>query len=478
MNYDKNPVLSLLSRFVTHPTASGASLLLPRVGLAGKTLVERLFAPVDIASLVFFRVAFGLIMLWEVYRYFDHDWIRRYWMEPAFHFTYYGFDWVQPWPGNGTVLHFVALGVLAMCITLGLFYRVSSVLFFLGFTYIFLLEQARYLNHFYLIILISFLMIFLPAHRACSLDVLRRPALFSAIVPTWTLWLLRLQIGVVYFYGGLAKLNEDWMRGQPLQDWLADSSHLPLIGPYMTERWMAYAFSYGGLLLDLLLVPLLLWRRTRPFAFVAAVGFHLLNDQLFQIGIFPWFMIAATALFFSADWPRRLVTPIARHRNAPKPPVRRDAPMPPHAGRIVALLTVYVAFQLLFPLRHYLYPGEANWTEEGHRFSWHMKLRSKSAEATFLVTDPQTEQTWTVDPRDFLEDWQVNKMEARPDMILQFSHFLAAEMRRGGVPNVEVRADVTASLNGRPHQRLVDPTVNLAAEPRTLLPASWIVPLE
>jgi vitamin K-dependent gamma-carboxylase len=150
-----------------------------------KRFVTRLFAPVDIASLVYFRVAFGAIMLWEVWRYFDHGWIKRYYIDPLFHFKYYGFDWVRPWPGDGMYLHFYVLGALAICVAVGLFYRVSTTLFFLGFTYIFLLDKTNYLNHFYLISLISLIMIFVPAHKAFSLDALLRPKIRSDSAPTW-----------------------------------------------------------------------------------------------------------------------------------------------------------------------------------------------------------------------------------------------------------------------------------------------------
>src|SRR5688572_22319484 len=100
-------------------------------------ITRALWQPVDIASLVFFRIAFGLIMVWEVYRYFAMDRVRRYYIQPEFFFSYFGFDWVKPWPGDGMHLHFVVLGLLGLFIALGLFYRVSAVLFFLGFTYVF-----------------------------------------------------------------------------------------------------------------------------------------------------------------------------------------------------------------------------------------------------------------------------------------------------------------------------------------------------
>ena len=191
--------------------------------------------PVDIASVVYFRIAFGAIMLWQMWRYIDSDWIQRYFLDPDFLFTYLGFDWVQPWPGIGLYIHFYVLAILALFILTGFLYRLSITLFFLGFTYIFLLEQARYLNHYYLICLVSLLLIFVPAHRNLSLNARLRPRLRSKNVPAWTLWLLHLQMNLVYFFGGVAKINLDWLMGWPLRIWLSDRSDVPLIGALFEE---------------------------------------------------------------------------------------------------------------------------------------------------------------------------------------------------------------------------------------------------
>lgn len=444
-----------------------------------------LLSQVDNSFLIFIRIAFGAIMFWEVYRYFAGNRISRYYVKPILHFHYYGFSWVTPWAGEGMYLHFFALGVLALCILAGFFYRIAAALFFLGFTFVFLLDQTHYLNHFYLISLLSLLLIFLPADCALSIDSLLRPKRRSETVPAWTLWLLRVQLGIVYFYGGIAKLNGDWLRGEPMRLWLGDSTHFPLIGSFFKEEWMVYQFVVGGLLLDLLVVPLLLWKRTRLYAFLAAATFHLLNSQLFDIGIFPWLMLAATFVFFPPDLVRRAVRAITQigSKRARTAPSKHKTALP-HAGELSgwqkmagALLAIYVAVQILLPLRHLAYPGDVNWTEEGHLFSWHMKLRDKEADARFTITDPASEQVWKVDLRRYLEPRQIEKMVTRPDMILQFSHYLAEEKRRAGFENVEVRARVMASLNGRKRQLLIDPEVDLAKQPRNLLPARWIMPL-
>jgi vitamin K-dependent gamma-carboxylase len=210
----------------------------PESGLMRGRLLERLrvglFKPVDIASIVFLRVAFGAVMLWEVYRHFKYGWIARYYIEPTVYYAYYGFGWVRPWPGEWMYAHFYALGLLAACIMVGFCYRAAAALFFLGFTYVFLLDQTEYLNHFYLICLLSFLLVFVPAHRALSVDAWLRPRLRSNWASAWALWLLRAQVGVVYFFGGVAKLNSDWLHGEPMRMWLAPGGKLPVIGLLFT----------------------------------------------------------------------------------------------------------------------------------------------------------------------------------------------------------------------------------------------------
>ena len=455
-------------------------------------LCAALFKPVDISFLVFFRILFGGIMVWEVYRYFTYGWIARYFVHPVVNFTYYGFSWVKPWPGQGMYIHFFILGLAAACVSVGFLYRIATPVFFLAFTYVFLLDQTRYLNHLYLICLISFLMCFLPAERAFSVDALLRRKIRSDVVPAWTLWLLRAQVGIPYFYGGIAKLNSDWIHGgEPMRTWLSPLTGMPALGHIFKAEWVVYSFVIGGLMLDLLVVPLLLWRRTRPFAFAAAVVFNLINAVIFEIGIFPWLMLGALLIFFPPDLVRRFARafmspgeafPAAEssQASASRKTIAETNSYPSFSSSqklVAGLLAAYFAVQVFLPLRHYLYPGNVSWTEEGHNFSWHMKLRTKVGEAVFTVTHPGSGQTWTIKPEEHLESHQVMKMITKPDLILLFGHHLAEEKRREGYENVEVRARVMVSLNGRQPQLLIDPNVDLAKEDVSLLPARWIVPL-
>ena len=455
-------------------------------------LYNALFVRVDIASLAVFRVAFGGLLIWEVARYWSSGAIAGMYVDPPFHFTYLGFDWIAAWPGNGMYIHFIVLAGLAFLIMIGLWYRISAILFFFGFTYLLLIDQAYYLNHFYLISLISLLLIFVPAHNAFSVDALIYGRERDETVPAWSLWLLRFQIGLVYFYGGIAKLNSDWLAAEPMRIWMAARPDFPLIGTWFTENWLVYSMSYGGLLIDLLAVPLLLWGRTRIFMLILLILFHTLNSELFAIGIFPWLMIAGTLIFFSPSWPRPFLQVATRYTpdcwpKSEEGPTRQRGRWSNWLGgsRLnymrylgVTVLGIYLALQVLVPLRHYLYSSHANWSEEGSRFSWRMMLRTKAAQSQVLVTDPVSGITSEIDPSLRLTSYQVEVMSKFPDMVLQWSHYVADDIRQQGYDQIQVRANVIASLNGRSPQLLIDPSVDLAKEERTLGGAVWILPLE
>jgi vitamin K-dependent gamma-carboxylase-like protein len=430
-------------------------------------LASGLSSPVDAAPLAYFRFLFGAVLVWEVYRYFDHGWIARYYINPGLFFTYEGFGWLSPWPGNGMYFHFIGLGILATFVAVGLWYRISAILLSVGFWYVFLLDQANYLNHFYLVGLLSMVMAAVPAHRFASVDSLRRPGMKSRWVPRWSLWLVRFQIGVAYFFGGIAKINGDWLRGRPLDDWLSDAGDVPVIGRLMTTDLAPLVMSWSGMLLDLFIVPALLWRRTRVPAVAALVVFHLTNSALFSIGIFPWLMLLSTPVFFGTPW------------KLPGLPAGQAGTVAElgRTGRWV--LIVFVGWQLLMPMRHLLYPGNVSWTEEGHRFSWHMKLRSKSGRVQLRARDPETGNTWEVDPGDYLSSRQERKMRTRPYLILQFAQKVEPMLiEERGVPDVEIYAKARVSLNGRSRAHMIDSLADLTQMRWGLAPSDWVLPLE
>jgi hypothetical protein len=455
-------------------------------------VIDRARTPVDAASLAVFRMFFGAIAVWEVGRYFHHGWITRYWEEPTFHFHYVGFGWVEPLPPPGMQFLWMVLGVAGFAIAVGALYRLATIVFAIGFGYTFLLDAATYLNHFYFLELLALVMVVVPAHRVWSVDAWSRaprtrsepdgaPALNGRSIPAWALWLLRFQIGVLYVGGGIAKIEPDWLRGQPMSMWLADRSDFPLIGGMFDHPAAGIIAAWSGLFLDLLIVFAVAWRPTRWFAFLAAFTFHFMNSQLFSIGIFPFLALACLTVFCEPDWPRRLI-----RRMEGRTWVPHEFPVPAAltgtARRIaivgVAVGLVYASAQVLIPLRHLAMPGKSAWTEAGHTFSWHMKLRDKEGDVTFAVVRPGQEVeyvSWGPD----LTGRQYSSMTGKPELIRQYAHHLAdltaAEDPAGRRPAVHAFALI--SLNGRRPQPMIDSQVNLAEEPATLGTPSWVLPL-
>ena len=280
-------------------------------------LRNRFYAPVDSSLLVFFRIAFGSIMIWEAWLMLSKNWVEEHYMPGVFHFTYWPFDFVQPWPSPGMEIHIIAIGVLGGMIALGLFYRFAAVCLFFAFTYVFLLEQTRYLNHFYLVCLFSCLLIFLPLNRQFSLDALISREEKPRPMPTWALWILRFQVAAPMFFSGIAKLNADWLRGEPLRTWIQEEPDFPIIGQFFFHEPMVWCFVYGAILLDLCFAAYMLHPRTRIVGFCFVLFFHFANERLFNLGIFPWFMVVASILFFAPDLLPRMWRDI-QQSNVPK----------------------------------------------------------------------------------------------------------------------------------------------------------------
>jgi len=434
--------------------------------------------PVPIHSLIVFRIAFGLMMAVWVFDYLRTGRVGLLCAPNSFHFTYHLFTWVKPWPGQGMEFQFIVMGLAALMMAVGMMYRPASILFAIGFTHFFLIDRTNYQNHYYLILLLSWLMVLLPGNRAFSVDALNGAVKPTATVPQWCLLSLQFHIALPYVFGGIAKIEEDWLSGDPMSNMLMTQPWVSEMSARLDIRSLALILTWGGLLFDLLIVPALLWRRTRVPAFLLAIAFHLSNSLLFSIHIFPWLMIGATTLFFPPDWPRQLLS----HRRPSTADGAVICDQESRAGSRVhlagfGLLGIYCCFHVLWPLRHLMYEGNTGWTERGHYFSWRMMLRGKTVGLRYYLTDPKSGDTVEADIRDFLNREQLVKFAKDPEMILGLAHGLAVVQKKRTGDSFEVRALVLASLNGRKPQLLIDPAVNLAAEPKGWHHRSWIVPL-
>ena len=451
-------------------------------GRPGKLAALRrwLFAPEDAAGLAVFRFLLGVILAWDAVRFIVSGWAYNMFLKPEVLFKYWGFEWVHPLP---PVLHHAVFYVLVLCgigIALGWWYRLCATLFFLGHAYIYLLAASHYLNHAYLICLLTLLIIALPMDRALSLRAKRDPSSAWYSMPRWPRAAIIGHVGVVYVYGGIAKINTDWLvYHMPVKRWMANSAqNAPFGKSIILADWFSPMIAYGGCLFDLLIFPALLWRKSRPIAILLSAGFHLTNAFLFNIGVFPWLMLAITTLFFDPSWPRRLPYFGPRIASFIDRGKEHTLPAPQRRRALTVALACWFAIQILMPLRHHLYPSNVAWSEEAHLYSWRMKLRSKRGRVRFRVEDKATGRVWVVKPQDHLTKFQKRKLGGRPELMLQFAHYLAEKYRRDEGLDVAVYCDARVSLNYRPKQVLIDPTVDLTQKRMHLAPYDWILPFD
>ena len=427
--------------------------------------------------LAVYRIGFGLLVMFSIIRFWYNGWIESLYLEPGFHFSFLGFSWVKPL-GIYTYFIFIICFTSALFVMLGYKYRTAIITLFLSFTYIELMDKTTYLNHYYLVSLLSFLMIFLPCASYFALDSKNKTK-----VPKWTIDSLKLMLLIVYLYAGLAKINSDWLiNAQPLKIWLKTKYTIPIIGETLLQNnYTYYLFSWGGMLYDIFIPFLLLYRRTRFFAFIMVIIFHVLTRILFPaIGMFPVIMIFSCIIFFDNSTHKKILDLLKGIFNRDDGLKEVFTPYIHKYNRklIPLFVSVFFLWQVLIPLRSISYPGELFWTEQGYRFSWRVMLIEKAGYTTFKIVDNSTGNSELVDNSLYLTKFQEKQMSFQPDMIIEYAHYLGDTYKKKGFKDVSVYAESYVTLNGRPSQRFIDPEVDLYNKKINFKNKKWILPFK
>lgn len=429
-----------------------------------------LFKKIDNAQLVVFRIFYGLLVSAECYGAIATGWVRRTLIEPQFTFNFIGFDWLQPLPGNGMYIYFAIMGTLGILITLGYKYRLSAFAFAFMWTGVYLMQKTSYNNHYYLLMLLAFIMAFLPAGRDASLDAKLNPNLRSHTMPNWVRWTIILQLFIVYTYASVAKLYGDWLDFSIIEILMKSKDDYPLIGELLQEKWVHTIIAFFGILFDLLIVPALLWKPTRKFAFALAIFFHLFNSYVFRIGIFPYLSLAFTVFFFEPQTIRNIFL------RTKEIVVEQVVSVPKNRNIIVGVLGIYFVVQLILPLRHYAFKDDVLWTEEGHRLSWRMMLRSRSGNIKYRVVNAETGTEEQIALDDYLTTKQRRKVACYPDFAWQFAQRLKTEYAQKG-EDIQVFVTNKVKINSGEYQPFIDPEVDLANVPwKHFAHNDWILP--
>ncbi|MFT5982883.1 MAG: vitamin K-dependent gamma-carboxylase [Ulvibacter sp.] len=425
--------------------------------------MKRLGQQIDGTSIAVFRIGFGLIMLWELIYFLRMDFVKVFLIDPKVQFSYEFLSFLKPLPKPILDILIIVLIVCCLLIIIGRFYRKAIIIFCIGFSYLFFLDKAYYNNHLYLVCLLSFLLILIPADNKLSFSKKRSNQ--KKPIQYWHFLILRIQLALVYFFGGVAKLNYDWLiSNQPVRAMLENRAKQSFLGDFLTSDFTLYFFTYGGLVFDLLIPFLLFIPKTRIPAVLCALLFNIMNAWLFNdINIFPYFMMLSLVLFLEPNkvakfinlklYGKRTVASVSStHINVQKP--------------VLILISIYFLIQGLLPFRHLLYDGNVDWTGAGQRFAWRMKIQHRTLEKMeFKVLDMKKKVIIPVEVRNYgLNQDQINSMAFDPVSAVQFAKFLKRHCRENkGIDDVQVQSEIIVSFNGRKQQQIFDKSVDLSS---------------
>ncbi|MEQ9166731.1 MAG: HTTM domain-containing protein [Fulvivirga sp.] len=436
---------------------------------------SKLFRPVDNSPLILFRMIFGLLLFLEAWGAIATGWVRKVFIDPSITFPFMDFWWLQPLPGYGMYAYYLVMGVAGIMVMLGFKYRWAMGLYALMWTGVYFMQKSNYNNHYYLLMILNYLMWLMPANEYYSLDAKNNPQIRSTTCPQWCHWVFIATMSIVYIYASVAKAYPDWLAAKPIGIWFNSKTDYWIIGPLLGKEWFQYFISWSGVVVDALFGLGLIWKRTRKYAFIGTIFFHLFNSAVFHIGIFPFLGIALGVFYFDPEVVRRIFFK--------KKPILDQLTLESNKYGIsnlkVFLMALFLSIHILLPLRHWLFKGNVNWTEEGHRLSWRMMLRVKTGTVSFNIIDNNTNKKWVVKPSEYLTYKQASMVATRPDMLWQFVQMLKKDLGKKGHLNVSIYANSRVSLNGSRYKPLYDPDYDLAkAEWHLFKHAEWLRPFE
>ncbi len=433
-------------------------------------MIKFLFKHIDNSSLIVFRIIFGLLCFLESVGAIFTGWVKRTMIDPDFTFSFIGFEWLQPLPGNWMYVYYAIMGLFGLFIMLGYKYRFSAFMFATMWAATYLMQKSSYNNHYYLLMLLSFIMVVLPAHRYASIDAKQNPAIKRISMPGWCKWVFVIQLFILYTYASIAKLYPDWLDASVIELLMKNKANYPIIGDLLQLKPLHYFIAYGGILFDGLIIPLLLWKPTRKYMFFASIFFHLFNSIVFQIGIFPYLSLAFSLFFFDPKTIRNIFLK--------RKPLYEDHEIktPKYHKLILSAFIIYFVIHIALPLRHHFIEDNVLWTEEGHRLSWRMMLRAKHGRITYRVINEENNTRIPIKLNDYLTKKQQRGASTKPDVIWQFAQHLKQKFNAQGI-SVKIYVTCYVSVNGKSHKQFIDPEVNLAdVEWSALRHSNWILP--
>ena len=411
-----------------------------------------IYKNIDNSPLIIFRILFGFLVAAESFGAILTGWVKSVFIDTHFTFTFIGFEALEVLHGNVMYFYFIIMGILGVLILLGAKYRFAIIAFTVLWTAVYLAQKTAYNNHYYLLAVISFYMCFLPANKYKSLDAKWNPKIKSEVMPYWVSLLFILQISMVYVFAAIAKFYPDWLDGTFTRNLLSNSTQIAFLKSLFAEKLFYLFIAYAGILFDLLIVPFLLFKKTRTIAFIASLVFHIFNAITLQIGIFPFFALGFTLFFYEPETIRSF---FFKKRN----PVAIETTNSEQKKIVHYIIIPFLIVQLILPIRHHFIEGNVLVTEEGHRMSWRMMLRQKSGYIRFKVINNTTKEHTYYNYNKNLTYKQVNALTTKPDFIWQYCQRIKKEYKG---KDISIYIDCKNSINQKNYETLIDPKQDFA----------------
>lgn len=435
----------------------------------GKRL-SALFQPESLYPLVMVRVMFGAVMAgWALTMMFNGS-LSELFSSNNFVFHYRGFDWIQP-PGlTATYLIFGLIVVTSLMLGAGFYFKISSFVFTLAFSYITLIDKSNYLSYYYFVIIMSVMLMVSPAHRLFSLDLLRKPSIRVDYIPAWFMLAMKLQVVMVFFFAGMGKLNYDWLfEGRPVSIWLMAAFQDMGISLDLTGKFKGFAvfISWVLILSDFIFPHFLLDRKTASWAFRLFLLMELISIALFPVGFFPILFCVSCIIFLPPERIHEFISRVSyflydifQFKGEVFKPGGGYLLQYRHKRLAMILVGAFLAFQVSWPVVAYLKWGALKWADTVFHFSWNMELYEKQGQVQFFQLDTRSGQESGIPLDLYLTAHQQKIMSQDPRLILQFAHYLEKVMPK----QVEIRAELKLSMNGHQPLLIVEKTKNLFSQ--------------
>ena len=388
-----------------------------------------------------FRFLFGFLMVPQVLHLVPqiHDLANS-----TIVFHYPGLEFIEAY--SHELLDFLKfLSILgAVFLALGIFPRLAAAVFLCAFGYLFLIDKSYYNNHYYLWCLIAFLFAIVKTNQSINIsDVIygRKNKFIEPRIPVVFCFLF----SIVYFYGGIAKINADWLQGYPMRLMTTER------GMSNPDFW-GYALSILGLLFDLL-IPFLLWFKPKKwYVILPYFTFHLTNYFIFNIGEFPLVMMAAWPLFYTMD-------------SLDKKAMLKD--LFRITGFSSLMLALFFVIQLLLPLRSLFIPGDVAWHRQGYDFSWRMMLNNYEVSYfQFNVVMQERNDSYYVDFSKLVTYRQFYHAYHDPYMIHAMAQKLKSDAQtKYRTKDVKVYCKSNVKLNQHAFKQLIHSDIDLGSQP-------------